>query len=63
MGMGPEMRLAIVYFVTRDDGFAVWSDTNSVADHVGISESEQLLARVCMPHPHIIVTARSIELR
>ena len=63
MGMGLETRLVIVTFVTCDDGFAVWSDTNSMADHVGVSDSEQLLARVCVPHPHIIMTARSIELR
>ena len=34
-----------------------------MTDHIGIGDSEQLLARVCMPHPHVIVTAGSIELR
>ena len=47
---------------TCDDSFSIRSDANSVTDHIGVGYSEQLLARVCVPHPHIIMTARSIEL-
>ena len=58
--MGPLLEVPLHIDMIRlacDDGLSVWSDLHCMGGEVGYGDPEQLLARLCVPHPHIVLAA------
>ena len=49
--------------LTSYDGLSVRSDGDRMAYHVGVGKSEQLFARLSVPHPHVVMATGGVQLR